>query len=596
MSFQESIAKQEHSLSLKLSLLQEGLSQQIDDLNSVILESRKESTVDFRRIQEANKRLKHLIHELPELSPDYVENIGEFWSEIRHDLKTPINAIKNYAEMIAEDVADTDADAALISSLKILSESAEAIVPIINLLGSEHQYNVREPFQEEEDNWHEEGTVLIIDDNLDNCDVLSRRLEKVGLNVLIANDGYSGLKMVREHPVDLVLLDIMMPGLNGYEVLERMKHDQDFMHIPILMISSVSELSSIVKCIKMGADDYLPTPFNPVLLKARISACLQKKRTLDRDYKLMQEIAVARAQLETAIHSIDEGFALFNSNDELVMHNPPFETLYPWLFHLGPNHPTYQDFLREGLANGTFMLDRRKQENPEDWYQEKLKLHKNPQRSMIQRLSNGLWIEIQEYKTPDSGTVSVHKDITERKKDEEHLLYMAHHDPLTGLANRAEFESQLQRSIHEARKEHRSLSVFFIDLDGFKNVNDTLGHEFGDFLLIKVADRLKESIREHDILARIGGDEFCIIIKNYDSNEILEKIAERTLSAAGTSVAHNGHIAKFGLSIGISTYPENAKTADDLIKFADTAMYESKKEGKGTYRFFDETMIKKKKA
>lgn len=590
----KSVSTIDNSVQLKLSLLQDGLTQQLDDLNVALLDSAEEFMSDFKRITEANKRLKYLIDQLPSLEPDYDTELADFWSHIRHELKTPINAIKNYAEMIAEDLSDNSSDPDMAKSLKSVSESAEALVPLINLIGSEHQSTEIIGADEDEEEWHEEGTVLIIDDNLDNCDVLSRRLDKVGLKVLVANDGYEGLKLVRNNPIDLVLLDIMMPGLNGYEVLERMKHDHDFMHIPILMISSVSELSSIVKCIKIGADDYLPTPFNPTLLKARISACLQKKRNIDRDHKLMKEIKVARAQLETAIHSIEEGFALFNAEDELVMHNPPFESMYPWLFHLGPNNPTYQDFLREGLANGTFMLDRRVQEKPEDWYNLKIKQHKNPSAPQIQRLSSGVWMEIHEYKTPDGGIVSVHKDITERKKDEDHLMYMAHHDPLTGLANRNEFEMQLQRAIHDARKEHQAIALLFIDLDGFKKVNDTLGHEFGDFLLIKVSDRLKESIRDNDIVARIGGDEFCIIIKNYDSKEILQKIAERTLSAVGTSIAHNGQIAEFGLSIGIATYPDDSKTSDDLVKAADSAMYAAKKDGKGTYRFYGEKAKKKK--
>ncbi|MEB3703070.1 Diguanylate cyclase domain-containing protein [Candidatus Bealeia paramacronuclearis] len=586
-----------NGIPLKLELLQEGLTHHINDISEEFSKTFPEFVDDLEKIKSANTKLKSNLEDLPNLQPDYDSNLGEFWSKIRHDLKTPINAIKNYAEMIVEDLkSEEKKHENFISAFEWISRSAEDLVPLINLIGSEYKIDTYDLHaSDDEDVWFEgEGTVLVIDDNKDNCDVLSRRLEKAGLTVLVANDGYKGLQTIREKFVDLVLLDIMMPGMMGYEVLERMKGDEKFKHIPVLMISSVSELSSIVRCIKIGADDYLPTPFNPVLLKARISAGLHKKRNLDREKSLMTEVIVARKQLETAIQSIEEGFAVFNPKDELVMHNAPFENMYPWLFQMGPQNSTYQDFLREGLANGTFMLDRRKNETPEDWYETRRMYHKKPKKPWIQRLSNGTWVEIHEYKTPDEGTVSIHKDITQRKREEEHLLYLAHHDPLTGLPNRAEFEDKLQNAFRKARTENTTLALLFMDLDGFKKVNDTLGHEFGDYLLIQVAARLKEVLREGDLVARLGGDEFCIIIQGYSNKESVEKVAKRVLESVGTSIVHNGHMANYGVSIGISIFPEGGKIPEDLMKSADDAMYTAKKAGKGSYHFYGTQKEKKK--
>ncbi|MEO8611663.1 MAG: adenylate/guanylate cyclase domain-containing protein [Chloroflexota bacterium] len=129
----------------------------------------------------------------------------------------------------------------------------------------------------------EQALVLVVDDNEMNRDMLSRRLERQGYQAIMAEDGVQALEMLPLHPIDLVLLDIMMPRMNGYEVLEKAKQDPALRHIPIIMISAVDDLDSVVKCVEMGADDYLFKPFNPILLKARISASLEKKRLRDQE-------------------------------------------------------------------------------------------------------------------------------------------------------------------------------------------------------------------------------------------------------------------------------------------------------------------------
>lgn len=135
------------------------------------------------------------------------------------------------------------------------------------------------------------ATILVVDDNDLNRDLLTRRLEKEKFEVIVAEDGYRALEELQSSDIDLVLLDIMMPKMDGYEVLERMKADESMMHIPVIMITAVDELESTVKCIELGAEDYLPKPFNPVLLRARIGASLEKKRLSDmeQDYRVQIE-------------------------------------------------------------------------------------------------------------------------------------------------------------------------------------------------------------------------------------------------------------------------------------------------------------------
>jgi adenylate cyclase len=139
----------------------------------------------------------------------------------------------------------------------------------------------------------QQALILVVDDNEMNRDMLSRRLERQGYQSVLAEDGVQALERLPEQPFDLVLLDIMMPRMNGYEVLERIKADPAQRHVPVIMISAVDELDSVVKCIELGADDYLFKPFNPILLKARVSASLEKKRLRDQEQAVLRQLQAA---------------------------------------------------------------------------------------------------------------------------------------------------------------------------------------------------------------------------------------------------------------------------------------------------------------
>jgi adenylate cyclase len=144
----------------------------------------------------------------------------------------------------------------------------------------------------------------VVDDNEVNRDLLARRLKRQGYVVGMAADGFQALEMIRAKPFDLVLLDIMMPQINGYQVLENLKMDESLRHIPVIMISAVDDIDSIVRCIEMGAEDYLSKPFNPVLLKARIGACLEKKRLRDQEQAYLQKLAEEQEKSEKLLLNI----------------------------------------------------------------------------------------------------------------------------------------------------------------------------------------------------------------------------------------------------------------------------------------------------
>ncbi len=150
----------------------------------------------------------------------------------------------------------------------------------------------------------DQGLILVVDDNEMNRDLLSRRLKRQGHNVITVNDGQQALDMIHSEPFDLVLLDIMMPGMNGYQVLEHLKSDPKLRYIPVIMVSALDDVESVVRCIELGAEDYLFKPFNPTLLKARVGASLEKKRLRDQEQAFLQQLQAEQAKSEQLLLNI----------------------------------------------------------------------------------------------------------------------------------------------------------------------------------------------------------------------------------------------------------------------------------------------------
>lgn len=235
---------------------------------------------------------------------------------LRHELRTPINQIIGYSEMLQED-AEEQGQESLRDDLGKIANAARMMLSLINehlvpfregdteparslQLGSEPKYREerKEPSvhkREEERSGH--GSLLVVDDNESNRDMLSRQLVRQGYTVDTAEDGNTALERVRKGSYDLILLDIMMPGIDGIQVLEQLKCDEQLRHIPVIMISALDEMSGVVRCIEQGAEDYLPKPFDPVLLRARIGASLDKKRFRDQEQSYIKAIVETQEML-----------------------------------------------------------------------------------------------------------------------------------------------------------------------------------------------------------------------------------------------------------------------------------------------------------
>lgn len=204
------------------------------------------------------------------------------------------------------------------------------------------------------------------------------------------------------------------------------------------------------------------------------------------------------------------------------------------------------------------------------------------------------WIRISAIRD-DGGAVLFYiasfTDITDRKEAEARIEHLAHHDILTGLHNRFSMGERLEQAIASARREQQRLALLFIDLDRFKNINDSLGHHVGDQLLIEVAERLRGCVRDSDIVARIGGDEFIVVLVGINDNSDAAVVAENIQHTVSLRYEINGHEINTSPSIGISIYPDDGTIGDDLMKTADVAMYHAKAHGRNNYHYFNEAML-----
>jgi len=186
------------------------------------------------------------------------------------------------------------------------------------------------------------------------------------------------------------------------------------------------------------------------------------------------------------------------------------------------------------------------------------------------------------------------RDVTERRLAEQKISHLAHHDYLTDLPNRALFVDRLEHSISLAKRSDYKEAVLFLDLDGFKKINDTLGHGAGDLLLQEVALRLKKVIRSSDTVARVGGDEFTFVLNNIGDDEHAALVAKNIIVALSEPFDLQGQECHVGGSIGISLFPEDADDFETLLTQADEAMYLAKQSGKNTYKFFRDLPVKAK--
>ncbi|PIG91004.1 EAL domain-containing protein [Gloeocapsopsis sp. IPPAS B-1203] len=463
-------------------------------------------------------------------------------------------------------------------------------------------------------------TILIVDDVPENLLVLSKTLSGEGYQVRCAKNGAMALMGAKTAPPDLILLDVKMPDLDGYEVCRQLKASLLTRNIPVIFLSASDDLVGKVKAFEVGGVDYIMKPFEiaEVLSRVKSQLALQaakaeisqlnaqlEERIQERtaqleatNRQLRREIAerklaqkslqVSEERLESILNSLEDVVWSFApETGKLIYLNPAVQKVYgrpPAEFLDCPElyqeviHPDdrarYQKSRQMLIEHGSVEIEYRilRPDGEVRW------------------LSDRTYVIYDQEGNP-ARIDGIIYDITQRKRAEEQLIYDALHDALTGLPNRTLFMERLESALSRAKRHKDYLfAVLFIDLDRFKIVNDSLGHAIGDQLLCAIAYLLEQSIRSTDTIARFGGDEFTILLDGIKDITDAIKIAERLQAQLVSPLTLENHTIFCSASIGIVLNSPNCTQAQNLLRDADIAMYQAKEQGKARYAIFDQAM------
>ena len=387
--------------------------------------------------------------------------------------------------------------------------------------------------------------------------------------VFLADNGDEGLRQWCLNEPDVTLTEISVPGIDGLAMSEQIKAlDPD---AAIVVISSSADTGHLHRAINIDVDGYVFKPVDPVLLLDVIARCL-------RDRKRVIELKLARMVFEVA----NEGIIVTNEDREILAVNPAFSEITGY-------RPD------EVIGERTSMLS--SGVHGPEFYRamwDTLRTHSRWSGEIINRRKDGVtfseWLSIAAVDGEFQGSrryVGLISDISERKKEEEHIRRMAHFDALTGLPNRLLFNDRLQRAVTRARRHRQKLAVLYVDLDRFKEINDTYGHAVGDEVLKTVSDRMLSLLRQSDTVSRRGGDEFVIILELNEHPEGLANVCEKLISELNQPFLFGKIQLEIGASIGVGRFPSDATDPESLLAAADSALYSAKAAGRGCFRFLE---------
>lgn len=429
------------------------------------------------------------------------------------------------------------------------------------------------------------SVLLVVDDYPENLVTMRAVLQRQDWEIVTASSGMEALGLLLDVDVDLVLLDVQMPEMDGFEVARLMRGSQRTRLTPIIFLTANEQSRDAVhKGYASGAVDYLFKPFDPNILKPKVQALLEQQHNRRALQKLSRELESARAFNASVLANVAEGILVVNEDGIISFANPAICRL------LGMTDGELRGtglccYLQEPVVTGWTESGFYHHYRRADTYRVHDAVMRTPEgRQLPVALSCAPLPEEQKAMVLSVLDMSVVRDLYSQ------LEQQAVTDSLTGLLNRRGFYQTVEGML--LRNEHagKYLVVLYLDLDGFKHVNDSLGHDAGDQVLVWVAEQLKECLRPYDVLARMGGDEFVVVIDGLDFPEHAAKVAEKLIERVSARRHVDGVEATLGASIGIAVYPDCGTNLDGLLRAADIAMYEAKRAGRQQYRFYDQYM------
>jgi diguanylate cyclase (GGDEF)-like protein/PAS domain S-box-containing protein len=435
------------------------------------------------------------------------------------------------------------------------------------------------------------ATILVVDDEAVNRRLLEALLAPEGYTVLCADSGAQALSMAAALPPDLILLDVMMPGMDGYEVATRFKATPATAHIPIVMLSALVDRTARLAGLEAGAEEFLSKPIERAELWLRVRNLLRLKAFSDilRDHSaiLEQQVRARTSQLQRFRSAMDATAEAIMLVERASMRFVEVNATACEL--LGYTHA-------ELMALAPSAVGGRTRADVAASYDA---LIANPDQRELREIDvfckdgSTVPVEVRTQAHLFEGEwiiVGVLRDLRERKHAEHLLHHQAHHDSLTGLSNRVEFDEALRKTLALTTDGRWAVSVLFINLDNFKAVNDTLGYARGDDLLVQVGQRLAGCVRRRDTVGRLGGDEFALVLVTQGDKRDAGVVAASIAEAFRAPFAIGDATLQVSASIGISVHCDEDSDAETLTKNAHTAMMRAKHAGRDTLCFFTEQM------
>ncbi len=424
-------------------------------------------------------------------------------------------------------------------------------------------------------------SLLVVDDDVLNRDMMMRRLSRRGFQVASAESGESALDYIRKNPVDLVLLDIEMPGTSGLDVLGALRETYNPAQLPIIMVTGKISSDDAVQALSVGANDYITKPIDFPVVLARIQTQLSRKHA-------EEALRQSEERYALAARAANDGLWDWDLIKGKIYFSPRWKSMLGWEEHeIGEDpdewfrriHPDDVERVRADIAAHL------KEQTP----------HYEDEYRMLHRDGNYLWmlgrgLGIRNNNGKAHRMAGSQTDITRGKVV----------DILTGLPNRVLFMDRLGRSFERARRGRgKAFALIFLDLDSFKLINDSFGHLMGDQLLVAIAGRLEATVRATDTVARfgrnhtvarLGGDEFTILLEDITNAVDVTRVAERIAKELGEPFMVGGQELFPTASIGIAIFNQSYQSPEEMLRDADTAMYSAKALGKGRYEIFDANM------
>lgn len=426
-----------------------------------------------------------------------------------------------------------------------------------------------------------QSRLLIVDDNELNRDMLARRLTRNGYLVDVVENAKQLMERVKQNDADLVLLDIEMPGISGLDALKAIRERLSPVQLPIIMVTAKSQSEDIVKALNLGANDYLTKPVDLPVALARIGTQLSHKRA-------QEALRESEERYALAARGANDGLWDWNLQTNHVYFSPRWKAMLGWKENeIGDKPEEWFDRIHDA--------DRQRVREEITSHQQGNTPHFESEHRMLHSDGGFRWMLNRGLAVSDAAgkplrMAGSQTDITERKVS----------DPLTGLPNRLLFVDRLGRLIkHAKRRKDDLFAILFLDLDGFKMINDSLGHLMGDQLLIGVANRLEKCLRSTDTVARLGesftvarlgGDEFTVLLDYLKDPDDAKKAADRLMKALAPPFILGGKEVFTSVSIGIALSNSAYEQPEEMLRDADTAMYRAKSLGKARYEVFDADM------